>query len=74
MGYGSYSASDWSKLKSSRQLSNTNSVEETFVSRSCNPKFNPRYIGTRECFADISATVAELLGVEFDGAGKAIEL
>ena len=34
----------------------------------------PVNYGTRECFADISATVAELLGVEFDGAGKAIEL
>ena len=34
----------------------------------------PVNFGTRECFADISATVAELLGVEFDGAGKAIEL
>jgi phosphopentomutase len=34
----------------------------------------PVNFGTRECFADISATVAELLGVEFSGAGKAIEL
>lgn len=50
MGYGSYSAADWSKLKSSRQLSNTNSVHEVFQRRSCNPKFDPRYIGTRECF------------------------
>ena len=37
-------------------------------------KVVPVNFGTRECFADISATVAELLGVEFDGAGKAIEL
>ena len=35
---------------------------------------SPVNFGTRECFADISATVVELLGVEFDGAGKAIEL
>ena len=34
----------------------------------------PENFGTRDCFADISATVAELLGVEFSGAGKAIEL
>ena len=34
----------------------------------------PVNYGTRECFADISATVAELLGVELEGAGKAIEL
>lgn len=50
MGYGSYSAADWSKLKSSRQLSNTNSVSEVFQRRSCDPKFDPRYIGIRECF------------------------
>lgn len=34
----------------------------------------PVNFGTRECFADISATVAELLGIEFKGAGKALEL
>jgi hypothetical protein len=50
MGRGSYSAADWSKLKSSRQLSNTSSVNEVFKRKSCDPKFDPRYIGTRECF------------------------
>lgn len=50
MGYGSYSAADWSKLKASRNLTTTNSVEETFVIKTCNPKFDPKYIGTRECF------------------------
>ena len=50
MGYGSYSASDWSRLKSSRNLSDTQSVDEIFQRRACNPKFDPKYIGTRECF------------------------
>ncbi len=50
MGYGSYSASDWTKLKNSRQLSNDKSVEEVFTRRSCEPKFDPKYIETRECF------------------------
>ena len=50
MGYGSYSASDWTKLKNSRQLSNDKSVAEVFVRKSCEPKFDPKYIGTRECF------------------------
>jgi len=50
MGHGSYSASDWAKLKNSRKLSKTNSVEETFTVKVCDPKFDPRYIGTRECF------------------------
>jgi len=50
MGYGSYSASDWSRLKSSRNLSDTQSVNEIFQRRACNPKFDPKFIGTRECF------------------------
>ena len=50
MGYGSYSASDWNKLKSSRKLSNTQNVQEVFKSTYCNQKFDPQYIGTRECF------------------------
>ncbi|MBO4457796.1 MAG: hypothetical protein J5802_08755 [Butyrivibrio sp.] len=50
MGYGSYSASDWTKLKSSRQLTKDKNVQEVFTQRSCDPKFDPKYIGTRECF------------------------
>ena len=50
MGFGSYSAADWTKLKDSRKLSTTNQVTEVFQRTSCNPKFDPRYIGVRECF------------------------
>lgn len=50
MGYGSYSASDWSKLKQSRKLSSDQTVNEVFKKTECDPKFNPLYIGTRECF------------------------
>jgi len=50
MGYGSYSASDWTKLKNSRQLSSDKSVGEVFKRKECDPKFDPKYIGTRECF------------------------
>ena len=50
MGYGSYSASDWQKLKTSRKLSSDRDVHEIFKRTSCNPKFDPRFIGTRECF------------------------
>lgn len=50
MGYGSYSAADWAKLKTSRNLSAGQSVGEVFKRTSCDPKFDPRFIGTRECF------------------------
>ena len=42
MGYGSYSASDWQKLKSSRKLSNGQRVEEVFTRRECDPVTNSR--------------------------------
>ena len=50
MGYGSYSANDWQKLKNSRKLESNSSVEEVFTRKECDPKMNPKYIATRECF------------------------
>lgn len=50
MGYGSYTASDWAKLRSSKQLNEKQNVEEVFTKKSCDPRFNPRHIGMRECF------------------------
>lgn len=50
MGYGSYSASDWSKLKASKNLSSDKHEREIFKRTSCNQKFDPKFIGTRECF------------------------
>ena len=43
MGYGSYSASDWVKLKNSRNLSRNQSVEEVFTKKQCDPKYDPKY-------------------------------
>lgn len=50
MGYGSYSAMDWERLKTSRNLSADQKVEEVFANTCCDPKYDPKYIGTRECF------------------------
>lgn len=70
MGYGSYSASDWSKLKSSRQLSNNQQVDEVFKNRQINPKFNPAIIGTRECFdsEDHPNTTPIVVGLDVTGS------
>lgn len=70
MGYGSYSASDWNKLKSSRQLSNTQSVNEVFKNTQCNPKFDPKFIGTRECFDsdDHPNTTPIVVGLDVTGS------
>ncbi|MBO4389338.1 MAG: hypothetical protein J5825_00600 [Lachnospiraceae bacterium] len=48
MGYGSYNARDWSKLKQSKNISATSSENEIFVRNEINPKFDPKFINTRE--------------------------
>lgn len=70
MGYGSYSAADWAKLKSSRKLANGQNVEEVFKNTSCNPKFDPLFIGTRECFdsEDHPNTTPIVVGLDVTGS------
>lgn len=48
MGYGSYTASDWSKLKASRPSLATGSANQIFTNCEMNPKFDPRFIEKRE--------------------------
>ncbi|MCR5118578.1 MAG: hypothetical protein K6B44_03020 [Lachnospiraceae bacterium] len=47
MGYGSYRASDWSRLKESRKIDSA-SVNEIFTSRKMDDRYNPRFIDKRE--------------------------
>lgn len=47
MGYGSYSASDWSKLKTSRKL-DTASTNEIFSKKKADDKFLPKFFDKRE--------------------------
>ena len=70
MGFGSYTATDWKKLKTSRNLEVKKNVEEVFVRTSCNPKFDPRFIGVRECFdsADHPRTTPIVLGLDVTGS------
>lgn len=66
MGYGSYTASDWNKLKTSRNLTVKTSVEEVFVKSACDSRFDPSYIGVRECFdsVDHPRTTPIVLGLD----------
>ncbi len=48
MGYGSYTSSDWSKLKSSRKITSSSSEANIFEKKSMDPKFDPKYIACRE--------------------------
>ena len=46
MGYGSYTAGDWARLRTSRRI-DSSSVNEIFTSRQMDDKYNPRFIDQR---------------------------
>lgn len=48
MGYGSYKASDWTKLKNSRGITSTSGASQIFSSNKFQDKFDPRFISIRE--------------------------
>ena len=48
MGHGSYTASDWSKLKKSRSLDTKTSASQIFTQNKMLDKFNPRFVKKRE--------------------------
>ena len=48
MGYGAYRSSDWTKLKKSRSISSSSSVDQVFVRKSMDEKFDPKFITFRE--------------------------
>ena len=48
MGHGSYTASDWSKLKKSRSLDTKTSASQIFTQNKMLDKFNPRFVNKRE--------------------------
>lgn len=48
MGFGSYQASDWSKLKQSRKIDSAANETEIFTRREIDPRFDPRFIERRE--------------------------
>ncbi len=70
MGFGSYKASDWSKLKQSKKMDQTQSETEIFTRRSMNPKFDPRYIDKREArdSEDHPNSTPIILGLDVTGS------
>ncbi|MBQ9848233.1 MAG: hypothetical protein IJO64_04145 [Clostridia bacterium] len=48
MGYGSYKASDWTKLKNSRGISSSSGAGEIFSNNQFKEKYDPRFISVRE--------------------------
>ena len=48
MGRGSYTATDWEKLKTSRSITSDARADNLFKNRQMLDKFNPKFIGMRE--------------------------
>lgn len=69
MGYGSYTAGDWGRLKRSRRI-DTSTTEQIFTSSRCDPKFNPRLINCREArdSEDHPFSTPIVIGVDVTGS------
>ena len=70
MGRGSYTAADWNKLRNSRNLNNAASETEIFRKTSCDQRFDPRFIQTREArdSDDHPESMPIILGLDVTGS------
>lgn len=66
MGRGSYTAGDWVKLKSSRGINQSNTVENIFTSNVARKEYNTAYIIARESRDTDSASESTPVIIGFD--------
>lgn len=70
MGQGSYTAADWTKLKASRAISDSSSVEAIFKTKSLKDVYNPAFINMREsCDSEDSPESTPII-LAFDDTGS----
>ena len=70
MGHGSYKASDWAKLKNSRGISASSSVDQIFSGNSLSEKYDPKFINMREsCDSEDSPNSTPVI-LAFDVTGS----
>ncbi|MCQ2483369.1 MAG: hypothetical protein MJ153_07795 [Clostridia bacterium] len=69
MGYGSYTATDWNKLKASRKIE-TSSTNQIFTARQCDSRYDPKFIGNREArdSEEHPLTTPIIIGVDVTGS------
>lgn len=70
MGGGYYQASDWAKLKNSRNLSSANSANQTFARRMISEELNSKFIGIRESFDSETSPNSTPVIIGFDVTGS----
>lgn len=70
MGYGSYTAADWSKLRASRKMDSSKSENEIFTRQAIDPRFDPRFVNKREArdSKDHPNSTPIILGLDVTGS------
>ena len=70
MGYGSYRASDWTKLKVSRGIREDSTAQELFQQKEVQDAFNPRYNKIRESRDSTDSPESTPIIIGFDVTGS----
>ena len=70
MGYGSYKATDWAKLKNSRGINQQSSAADIFSRNSFQDKYDPRFIDKRESCDSADSPNATPIIIGFDVTGS----
>lgn len=70
MGYGSYKATDWAKLKNSRGISQSSDASDIFRGNQFKDKFDPRFIDKRESCDSADSPQSTPIIVGFDVTGS----
>lgn len=65
MGYGSYQATDWQKLKQSRGINASSEVKDMFA-KSAKDKYLPKYFDKRESFDSVDSPDSTPIIIAFD--------
>ena len=70
MGYGSYKAKDWDKLRNSRGINSSSSVNEIFRNNAVDPKYDPKNINVRESKDSADSPESTPIIIGFDDTGS----
>ena len=70
MGYGSYTAADWEKLRNSRSLFSDSGAESIFNGNELQEKYDPRFINVRESRDSADSPLSTPIIVGFDVTGS----
>ena len=70
MGYGSYDASDWNKLKNSRGMNAQSSAQDIFKGNEFQEKYLPVFIDKRESCDSEDSPLSTPIIIGFDVTGS----